>query len=150
VSGLKDIAVTVIGAPAEVAASGRSGNGTAILHEISDLLGRLVSDGSQGVIDLRAMPLTPGDYAQLEEVLAAGAVRAAIDAAGPSEVFETAYPGVWWVRHRNESGETVAEFIEVTVCPEILKSHADDVREGRIRLRRTLDPAASDADAGHA
>jgi HupH hydrogenase expression protein, C-terminal conserved region len=149
-SGLKDIAVTVIGAPAAVAASGPSGNGTAILHEIADLLGRLVSDGSQAIIDLRAMPLTPGDYAQLEDLLAAGAVRVTIDAAGPTEVFETAYPGVWWIRHRNESGETVAEFIEVTVCPEIIKSHVDDAREGHIRLRRALDPAASDTDAGHA
>jgi hydrogenase-1 operon protein HyaF len=150
VSALKDIAVTVIGAPVDVAASGPSGNGTAILHEIEDLLGRLVSDGSQGIIDLRAMPLTPGDHAQLEEALAVGAVQVAIDAAGPTEVFETVYPGVWWIRHRNESGQTVAEFIEVTACPEILKSHADDVREGHIRLRRTLAPASFNADAGEA
>jgi hydrogenase-1 operon protein HyaF len=143
-SGIKDIAVKVIGAPAAVAAGGPSGNGTAILHEIADLLGRLASDGSQGMIDLRAMPLTPGDYAQLEEALAAGAVRVQIDAAGPTEVFETLYAGVWWTKHRNETGETVAEFIEVTTCPEILKSHVDDVREGHVRLRRTLDPDASD------
>jgi hydrogenase-1 operon protein HyaF len=146
-SGLKDIAVTVIGAPA---VSGPSGNGTAILHEIADLLGRLVSDGSEGIIDLRAMPLTAGDYAQLEAALAVGAVRATIDAAGPSEVFETVHPGVWWIRHCNESGNTVAEFIEVTACPEILKSHVDDVREGRVRLQRTLDAAAGEADASRA
>lgn len=145
VSGLKDIAVRVIGAPVAAEPGGPSGNGTAILHEILDLLGRLASDGSCGIIDLRAMPLTPGDYAQLEEALAAGAVRVEIDAAGPTQVFETVYPGVWWTRHRNESGETVAEFIEITACPEILKSHVDDVREGRTRLQRTLDLAASDA-----
>jgi HupH hydrogenase expression protein, C-terminal conserved region len=146
-SGLKDIAVTVISAPA---ASGPSGNGTAILHEIADLLGRLVSDGSEGIIDLRAMPLTPGDYAQLEEALAAGAVRAEIDAAGPTEVFESVYQGVWWVRHCTESGDTVAEFIEVSACPGILKSHVDDVREGRVRLQRTLDSVVGAADASDA
>jgi hydrogenase-1 operon protein HyaF len=140
---LKDIAVTVIGAPA-VALEDPSGNGKAILHEIADLLGRLVSEGRQGIIDLRAMPLTPGDYTELEEALAPGAVRVEIDAAGPTEVCETVYPGVWWTRHRNESGETVAEFIEVTTCPEILKSHVDDVREGHARLLRVLDTPGSD------
>ena len=142
VSGLKDIAVRVMPAPA---ASGPSGNATAILHEVADLLRRLVADGSQGIIDLRAMPLTPGDHAQLEETLAPGAVRVAIDAAGPTEVFETAYPGVWWTRHRNETGETVAEFIEVTTCPEILKSHIDDVRDGHVRLLALLERDASSA-----
>jgi len=146
-SGLKDIPVTVIASPGDQAASGPSGNATAILHEIADLLGRLAADGSRGIIDLRAMPLTSGDRAQLEEVLAAGAVRVAIDAAGPTEVVETVYPGVWWTRHFNESGEAVAEFIEVTDCPEILKSHTDDVREGSIHLKRLLDPDAGDAGA---
>jgi len=143
-SGLKDIPVMVIAPPAQDA-SGPSGNGTAILHEIADLLARLAAEGSEGSIDLRAIPLTPGDLAQLQETLAAGAVKVEIDAAGPTDVYETVFPGVWWVRHRNESGQTVAEFIEVTACPEILKSHTDDVREGWVRLRKLLEPAAADA-----
>lgn len=149
VSGLKDIAITVVASPVPPA-SARSGNATAILHEIADSLGRLVADGSQAIIDLRAMPLTPGDLAQLEETLAPGAAKAEIDAAGPTEVFETVYPGVWWVRHRNETGETVAEFIEITTCPEILKSHIDDVREGWARFQAVLDLARRDADAANA
>lgn len=145
VSGLKDIPITVIAAPGDPTESGPSGNATAILHEIADLLGRLASDGSCGIIDLHAMPLTPGDRVQLEEVLAAGEVKATIDAAGPTEICETVYPGVWWIRHRNETGESVAELIEVTACPEILTSHTDDVREGWAKLRRLLDPAVSSA-----
>jgi len=141
-SGLKDIPVTVISPPADQTADGPSGNATAILHEIADLLGRLAADGSRGIVDLRAMPLTSGDRALLEEALAPGAVTASIDAAGPTEIFETIYPGVWWTRHCNESGESVAEFIEITDCPEILASHPDDVREGWAQLQRLLDPAA--------
>lgn len=143
-SGLKDIPISVIAPPTEPT-NGSSGNGAAILHEIADLLARLATDGSEGSIDLRALPLTPGDLAQLEGTLAAGAVKVEIDAAGPTDVFETVFPGVWRVRHRNEAGQTVAEFIEITACPEILKSHADDVREGWVRLRRLLAPAAADA-----
>jgi HupH hydrogenase expression protein, C-terminal conserved region len=144
-SGLKDIPITVIAAPGDPPESGPSGNATAILHEIADLLGRLVSDGSSGMIDLHAMPLTSGDRSQLEEVLAAGEVKVTIDAAGPTEICETVYPGVWWVRHRNEGGESVAELIEVTTCPEILASHTDDVRKGWAALRRRLDPAVGRA-----
>jgi HupH hydrogenase expression protein, C-terminal conserved region len=146
VSGLKDIPVAVIASPSDSPASGPSGNATAILHEIADLLGRLVSDGSCGTIDLHAMPLTSGDRAQLEEVLAAGEVKVTIDAAGPTEICETVYPGVWWIRHRNEAGESVAELIEVTACPEILTSQTDDVREGWAALRRRLDTAVSSAN----
>lgn len=114
---------------------------TAILHEVADLLAKLAADGSRGAIDLRAMPLTPSDRSRLEQVLAAGAVKVSVDAGGPSEIFETVYPGVWWTRHRNEAGDTVAEFIEVTDCPQFLRSQADDIREGCAGLHRLLKPA---------
>jgi HupH hydrogenase expression protein, C-terminal conserved region len=111
---------------------------TAILHEIADLLGQLAAEGRGGAIDLRAMPLGPADRSRLEQVLAEGAVKASIDAGGPSEIFETIYPGVWWTRHRNEAGDVVAEYIEVTDCPQFLRSQADDIREGASGLRRLL------------
>jgi len=112
---------------------------TAILHEIADLLGQLAAEGRGGAIDLRAMPLGPADRSRLEQVLAEGAVKASIDAGGPSEIFETVYPGVWWARHRNEAGDTVAEFIEVTDCPQFLRSQTEDIRDGWAGLRRLLD-----------
>ena len=112
---------------------------TAILHEVADLLAKLAAEGSPGAIDLRAMPLGPADRARLEEVLAAGAVKVSVDAGGPSEIFETVYPGVWWTRHRNDAGETISEFIEVTDCPQFLKSQPDDIREGASGLRRMLE-----------
>jgi hydrogenase-1 operon protein HyaF len=124
-------------------ASTPSGNAHAILHEIVGLLEALTGRGTGGIIDLRAMPLTPGDYGVLEEVLAEGEVKATIDAAGPTEVRETLYPGVWWIRHRNEAGEVVGEFIEVTAFPEILKSPMDDVREGLADLAALLEQAES-------
>ena len=103
----------------------------------------LTERGTSGIIDLRAMPITPGDYGVLEEVLAEGEVKATIDAAGLTEVRETLYPGVWWIRHRNEAGEVVGEFIEVTASPEILKSPMDDVQEGLADLAALLEQAES-------
>lgn len=139
VSG-KTIPIHVQAAPA-ADQSAPSGNAQAILHEIVSLLEALTSRGTNGIIDLRAMPLTPGDYRVLEEVLAEGEVKATVDAAGPTEVRETLYPGVWWIRHRNEAGEVVGEFIEVTAFPEILKSPMDDVREGLADLATLLERA---------
>jgi hydrogenase-1 operon protein HyaF len=111
----------------------------AILHEVADLLAKLAADGSAGAIDLRAMPLGPADRARLEEVLAQGAVKVSVDAGGPSEIFETVYPGVWWTRHFNDAGETVSEFIEVTDCPQFLKSQPEDIRAGASGLRSLLE-----------
>jgi hydrogenase-1 operon protein HyaF len=112
---------------------------TAILHEVADLLGRLAAEGTGGAIDLRAMPLGPADRARLEEVLAEGAVKVSVNAGGPTEIFETVYPGVWWTRHRNDAGETISEFIEITDCPQFLKSQPEDIREGVSGLRRLLE-----------
>ena len=39
------------------------------------------------------------DRDQLEQLLGRGEVQARLEIAGPSEIWETAYAGVWWVRH---------------------------------------------------
>lgn len=110
----------------------------AVLREVEALLAELVASGRNGRIDLRSLPLLPGDDARLAEALGAGEVRAEIDAMGRSQVRETALPGVWWVTHANTDGETVAEFIEIAPVPEILKAHPDDTRAGLARLRERL------------
>lgn len=119
-------------------AAAPSGNAHAVLHEVVGLLEALAAGGTGGAIDLRAMPLSEGDHRVLAEVLAEGEVKATIDAAGPSDVRETVYPGVWWITHRNETGEVVGELIEVAEVPEILRSPPDDVREGLADLAALL------------
>jgi hydrogenase-1 operon protein HyaF len=128
------------------------GNARAILHEVATLLERLADSGEPGVIDLRAMPLAPGDPEHLRSVLGDGELRAELDTLGRSEVRETAIHGVWWVTHGNAAGETVAEFIEVTHIPEILRTDPADVKLGVTRLRDRLagdeDNHAGEGDHG--
>ncbi|MEW6613562.1 MAG: hydrogenase expression/formation C-terminal domain-containing protein [Pseudomonadota bacterium] len=122
-SGLDGIKVKVVPAdPAPAAADGLSGNGLALLHEIAGALQALLDGGGTGVIDLRGVPMTPADYAWLQAALGQGEVEASIEAAGTSTVRETAYPGVWWVTHRNGGGDIAAELIEITHLPEILRT----------------------------
>jgi hydrogenase-1 operon protein HyaF len=88
------------------------------LHEIRHALQR-VAQGKEGtVIDLRRLPLAPGEEERIETELGKGEVRAELDALGPTLVQETSYAGVWLVTHRNKENEIVARFIEVTRMPE--------------------------------
>jgi hydrogenase-1 operon protein HyaF len=118
-----------------------SGNADPVLHEIQSLLNDLVTSGKSASVDLRSLPLLPGDYEKLKEVLGQGEVSATIDAMGPTQVRETAVHGVWWVTHYNCDATVIAEFIEVTDMPEILRTHPADARAGLDLLQSRLTPA---------
>lgn len=124
-----------------------NGNAVPILHEIETLLNELVASGKSAAIDLRSLPLLPGDYEKLKEVLGQGEVSATIDAMGPTQVRETAIHGVWWVTHYNSDAAVIAEFIEVTTMPGILRTHPVDVRVGLDMLHSRLTPA-TETDKG--
>jgi len=119
------------------------GNVTPLLHEIRHALARLLDTGVPTAIDLRAIPMGPGDEAALEEALGVGEVEVVVRTLGTSTVIETAHAGVWLVTHRDESNQTVARLIEITYMPEIAASHADDVAMGLRTLSEHLGIATS-------
>lgn len=123
--------------------SGLSGMSDAILREIAQLLSGFLETGESGAIDLRGMPLSDLDRADLESRLGQGEVSAIVTVAGTSEIWETAISGVWWVRHRGEGGRVASEEIVVTRVPDILATHADDAKDGLARLLVLLDHAPS-------
>ena len=114
------------------------GNIRALLAEIAARLEKLASNGETGMIDLNSLPLAPGEYEQLRQTLGQGEVTARIEAIGASEIIETHYPGVWWVTHYNVEGDIVADMIEITTIPEIIKSQPEDIRTGLELLRAQL------------
>lgn len=117
-----------------------TGNARALLNELVGLVDGWVARGEPASIDLRSLPLTRGDYDELHAALGTGVVTARLAAVGPTEVHETRYPGVWWVTHRNEADEVVAELIEVCDVPAILRAPAEDVAEGLACLRQAQQP----------
>lgn len=115
------------------------GNIRALLSEIAAFLEKLEETGETGMIDLNSLPFAPGEYEQLRQTLGQGEVSARIEAIGPSEIIETRYPGVWWVTHYNVEGDIVADILEVTAVPEIIRSQPEDVIDGLARLKAQLD-----------
>lgn len=136
-SGLSDIDIRVEGAP-DASPLPRPSNAFPILHEIQTRLAELVGGGAPSTIDLRAMPLAPGDYETLQRLLGEGEVSATLEALGPTRIRETAIRGVWWMTHCNEAEEVVAEFIEIARIPTLLQAVDDDLVDGLTRLRERL------------
>jgi hydrogenase-1 operon protein HyaF len=103
------------------------GNAIPILHEVRHALGRLIAAGQETSIDLNAIPFGPGDEERLIDLLGTGEVAATIEALGPTQVQETAIPGVWLLDYRNVEGERLALHLEIAAVPQILRTHSEDL-----------------------
>lgn len=115
----------------------------AVFAELAHALVRLAETGEETVIDLRSLPFGPTDLAALAERLGTGEVTCTLEVAGRSEVRETGFAGIWWVRHFGAGDEIAAEEVQVTRIPEILVSHPDDVA---FAARRIADAVAASPD----
>jgi hydrogenase-1 operon protein HyaF len=109
-----------------------------LLHEIRHALQALLETGKETVIDLRGLPLGPGEEARIEEQLGRGEVRVALDALGPSEILETRFPGVWLVTHRNNDNEIIGRFIEICLVPRLVLAQDADIHAGLEELNARL------------
>ena len=110
-----------------------------LLHQIKHALSNLIDNNINEIIDLRRIPLAPGEEDKLLEILGQGEVTAKLDALGPSEIIETQYSGVWLVTHFNADNEIVSRHIEITFMPEILSSQKEDVSMSYNSLVSSLD-----------
>ena len=117
-----------------VQAEYETGNVVPLLHEIRHALERLLNGEDGTVIDMRSLPLAPGEEKRIEDALG----KADLDALGPTTILETSYPGVWLITHRNTEGEVIGRFIEVTRFPSILESQPEDIRTGLTALGNRL------------
>lgn len=106
----------------------------ALLTEVADNLRNLLSHQRPGSIDLLGLPLSPTCLATLEARLGVGEISASLHVSGESLIRETAFPGVWWTRHADETGRIVALLIEVAEVPEILRATKADMERGLQRL----------------
>lgn len=122
-----------------------TGNLVPLMHEIRHALKRWLEQGEEHVIDLRSIPLAPGEQDRLLEQLGEGEVNARLSIQGASDIIETRYPAVWLITHYNESGSITGRFIEVCEVPGILTSQPDDIRAGLERLEDQLSNAETTA-----
>ena len=110
-----------------------------LLHEIKHALDNLIETGRTTIIDLRSIPLAPGEEDKILNTLGRGEVLAQLNALGLSEVIETQYVGVWLVTHYNDEEHIISRFIEVTTMPEILCSQTEDIMAAYSHLTLELE-----------
>jgi hydrogenase-1 operon protein HyaF len=115
-----------------------TGNVRPLLHEIRHALQRWLDERESTTIDLRSIPLAPGEEDEIAEALGTGEVLVQLSALGPSEIAETRYPGVWRVTHYNSNREVIGKFIEVCDLPRLLKAADEDISDGLERLEAQL------------
>lgn len=131
--------MTSLDIPVEVAGP-TTGMVQAILAELNDHLPELASSGKQHVIDLTSLPMTESDKRELETRLGRGELSITLSTIGDSQIFETGYSGVWWVKHYTSEQKLISELIEVTRVPEIILSHPDDIGKSAVELNKIINP----------
>ena len=110
-----------------------------LLHEVRHALNKLIEDNETSIIDLRSIPLAPGEEEKILNTLGCGEVHAQLNALGLSEIIETQYAGVWIVTHYNDEDHVTSRFIEVTTMPNILCSQTEDILDSYSRLVMDLE-----------
>ncbi len=128
----------------------RTGLAQSVLREIVQRLSVLATKGESGAIDLHSLPMTQADRGELEESLGRGDVEATLNVAGTSEIWETRYSGVWWLRHFGADDKIATERIEITAVPEILVTHKADITAAAARLCDDLAGGSSNSVGDHA
>jgi len=141
---LKDIPVKLDNGPG-TDDSERTGLAIALLREIADHLLTVSQGGDRQIVELTNLPLSEGDFQLLEEKLGRGEVEARINAAGPTEVYETSFPGVWWVKYLGEDERVITQQLEIGTVPMILEAHQDDIQASAGRFTQLFD----DLDPNH-
>ncbi|ARE38822.1 Hydrogenase maturation factor HoxQ [Rhodovulum sp. P5] len=119
-----------------------------LLAELARHLDHLALTGEPAAIDLRSLPITPQGRERLEATLGRGEVTATIQSGGRSEVAETAYPGLWWVRHLGAGDRLLTERLEIATVPEALAAAPADIAAASARLAATLN-ALSEGEETH-
>lgn len=132
--------------------SGRPG-GTlpdAVMREVAQLLDALAADpGAEATIDLHGLPLSGADRAVLADRLGRGEVQAVLDVAGPTHIQETAFAGVWWIRHGDVGDPAAIEQLVVARIPALLPAHPDDIGDAARRLRGAVEVLATTEESVH-
>lgn len=135
---LKDIPVHFDTGPTP-SGSEPTGMAEALLHEIAAHLLTVARGGERQIVELGNLPLSEGDFQVLEDKLGRGEVSAEISASGRTEVHETAFPGLWWVKYYNAGDQPAAQQLEIGTVPMIFEAHPEDIQASAERFSKLLE-----------
>lgn len=124
--------------PVEIAEPS-TGMAQAVFNELADRLQAFAEHGDRHVIDLTSLPMTSTDRQQLAEMLGQGEVKITLSTIGDSEIYETAYSGIWWIKHYSADQQLLSELIEVGALPEIVASQPEDIQQAAEAIKNIID-----------
>lgn len=111
----------------------------ALLREVAAKMEQLANDGTPGHVDLGRLPLPAGGLEALRAWLGRGEIEATVKALAVTSIQETAFAGVWWVRHLRATGDVLTEHLEITHCPRLLAADPEDLHRALGQLRSRLE-----------
>ncbi len=100
-----------------------------ILTEMLEMLKTLISSGQGDIIDLTYEPLGKKDIADLNLFLGLGEINTVFSSLQTTtNIRETSVSGIWWITHYNQDGSKLREYIEITTCPDLLKTVPEELQ----------------------
>lgn len=115
-----------------------TGLSKAVLNEVIEHLDTFATTGKPHVIDLTSLPMNTSDKQALEKALGHGEVQVTLTTLGESQVYETGYSGIWWIKHYTADQILLSELLEITNIPDIIKSHPEDVKQSAKEIQKIL------------
>lgn len=115
-----------------------TGNDLLILHEVRHALTQLIETDQPTTIDLRSIPMAPGEEAHIEAMLGTGEISATLNALGYTSIVETQIAGVWLITHYNSEDDILGKFIEITRVPSLISSPTEEIDSGLQQLTEML------------
>ncbi|MDJ0832357.1 MAG: hydrogenase expression/formation C-terminal domain-containing protein [Gammaproteobacteria bacterium] len=125
-----------------------TGMAKAVARELAEHLAALAEHGRSHQVDLTSLPMSSGDKQELASLLGVGEVDITLHAMGESHIYETAFSGIWWVKHYSADEQLISELIEIASIPEIIKSPAADIELAAQALNQLIEQTDSSFDTG--
>ncbi len=112
-------------------------NAPALAYEIFSKSKAFVP-GSEGVINLTLLPLTPEDMAFLIACLGLAGISILSKGYGDCRIRRTSLPNVWWVQYFNSPGQLILNTLEITSLPKVVMAAPEDLEDSASRLGEVL------------
>lgn len=112
-------------------------NAPSLLHELFAKT-QGYAQGSEEVINLTLLPLTPEDMAFLASCLGLAGLSILAKGYGDCRIRQTGLANLWWVQYFNSTGQLILNTLEITALPKVVMAAAEDLEDSAIRLDEVL------------